>query len=134
MLLIKTCYYSENQGFGGVSTRDMSLIETCFCSRLYDIYIFDSSHFMMTFGAPKCKGSSSLWKSYNILEQSKIFFLRKYWPFAIEKSSLLQTQLVWYTSSTHKYLDRIVWPQKERKVRKWWSWKRLCVTFQNGLR
>ena len=74
MLLIETCYYSENQGFGGVSTRDMSLIETCFCSQLYDIYMFDSLHFMMTFGAPKCKGSSSLWKSYNILEQSKIFF------------------------------------------------------------
>ena len=23
------CYYIENQGFGGVTTRDMSLIETC---------------------------------------------------------------------------------------------------------
>ena len=35
MLLNETCYYLENQVFGGVNTRDMSLIETCFCSRLY---------------------------------------------------------------------------------------------------
>ena len=34
LILIETCYYLENQGFGGVNTRD-SLIETCFCSRLY---------------------------------------------------------------------------------------------------
>ena len=38
MLLTETCYYLENQGFGGVNTRDMSIIETCFCSRLYGIY------------------------------------------------------------------------------------------------
>ena len=30
MLLTETCYYLENQVFGGVSNRDMSLIETCF--------------------------------------------------------------------------------------------------------
>ena len=30
-----TCYYLENQVFGGVSNWDMSLIETCFYSRLY---------------------------------------------------------------------------------------------------
>ena len=35
MLLSETCYYLENQVFGGVSNRDMSLIETCFYSRLY---------------------------------------------------------------------------------------------------
>ena len=45
MLLTKTCYYIENQGFGGVTTRDMSLIETCFCSRLYGIYYFFFNNF-----------------------------------------------------------------------------------------
>ena len=30
-----TCYYSGNQVFGGATNRDMSLIETCFYSRLY---------------------------------------------------------------------------------------------------
>ena len=29
--------YLENQVFGDVNNRDMSLIETCFCSRLYGI-------------------------------------------------------------------------------------------------
>ena len=37
MLLIETFYYLENQVFGGVNNRDMSLIETCFCLRLYGI-------------------------------------------------------------------------------------------------
>ena len=32
-----TCYYSENQVFGGATNRDMSLTETCFYSRLYGI-------------------------------------------------------------------------------------------------
>ena len=40
MLLTETCYYLENQGFGGVNTRDMSLIKTCFCSRLYGMWFF----------------------------------------------------------------------------------------------
>ena len=35
MLLTETCYYIENQGFGGATNRDMSLTETCFHSRLY---------------------------------------------------------------------------------------------------
>ena len=35
MLLTKTCYYWENQVFGGATNQDMSLIETCFYSRLY---------------------------------------------------------------------------------------------------
>ena len=35
MLLTETCYYLENQVFGSVNNRDMSLIEMCFCSRLY---------------------------------------------------------------------------------------------------
>ena len=35
MLLTGTCYYLENQVFGGVNNWDMSIIETCFCSRLY---------------------------------------------------------------------------------------------------
>ena len=35
VLVIETCYYTENQVFGGVTKRDMSLNETCFCSRLY---------------------------------------------------------------------------------------------------
>ena len=35
MLLTEKCYNIENQGFGGVDTRDMSLIQTCFCSRQY---------------------------------------------------------------------------------------------------
>ena len=38
MLLTKTCYYWKNQVFGGASNRDMSLIEMCFCSRLYGIW------------------------------------------------------------------------------------------------
>ena len=38
MLLTKTCYYSENQAFRGVNNQGMSLIETCFCSRLYGMY------------------------------------------------------------------------------------------------
>ena len=37
MVLTQTCYYLETQVFGGVNNRDMSLIETCFCSRLYGI-------------------------------------------------------------------------------------------------
>ena len=39
MLLIETCYCIENQVFGGVTTQDMSLTETCFYSRLYGTYI-----------------------------------------------------------------------------------------------
>ena len=35
MLLTETCYYTENQGFGGATNRDMSLNETCLYSRLY---------------------------------------------------------------------------------------------------
>ena len=35
MLLTETCYYLENHVFGGVNNWDMSLIETCFYSRLY---------------------------------------------------------------------------------------------------
>ena len=35
MLLIETCYYWENQGFGGGNIWDMSLFEMCFCLRLY---------------------------------------------------------------------------------------------------
>ena len=35
MLLTETCYYIENQVFGGATNQDMSLIETCFFSRLY---------------------------------------------------------------------------------------------------
>ena len=34
MLLTETCYYLENQVFGVVNNRDMSLIELCFCLRL----------------------------------------------------------------------------------------------------
>ena len=37
MLLTETCYYLENQVVGGATIRDMSLNETCFCSRLYGI-------------------------------------------------------------------------------------------------
>ena len=37
MLLTETCYYIENQVFGGATNRDMSLIKTCFYSRLYGI-------------------------------------------------------------------------------------------------
>ena len=37
MLLIETCYYWKNQVFGCATNRDMSLIETCFYSRLYGI-------------------------------------------------------------------------------------------------
>jgi hypothetical protein len=29
-----TCYYSENQVFGGATNRDMSLTETCFYSQI----------------------------------------------------------------------------------------------------
>jgi hypothetical protein len=32
-----SCYYLENQVFGGVNNQDMSLIEMCFYSRLYGI-------------------------------------------------------------------------------------------------
>ena len=35
MLLTETCYNIKNQVFGGATNRDMSLIETCFHSRLY---------------------------------------------------------------------------------------------------
>ena len=37
MLLNETCYYLENQVFEGVNNQDLSLIETCFRSRLYGI-------------------------------------------------------------------------------------------------
>ena len=33
-LVTKTCYYLENQVFGGIKNWDMSLIETCFCWQL----------------------------------------------------------------------------------------------------
>ena len=39
MLLTETCYYIENQVFGGATNRDMSLIETCFYSQLYGNYL-----------------------------------------------------------------------------------------------
>ena len=42
MLLTESCYYTENQGFGGARNRDMSLNETCFCSRLNSILAFVS--------------------------------------------------------------------------------------------
>ena len=45
VLLTKTCYYTENQGFEGATNQDMSLNETCFYSPLYSIWhlqkIFD---------------------------------------------------------------------------------------------
>ena len=37
MLLTETCYYTENQDFGGATNQDMSLNETCLYSRLYGI-------------------------------------------------------------------------------------------------
>ena len=39
MLLTETCYNIQNQVFGGATIRDMSLIETCFHSRLYGTYM-----------------------------------------------------------------------------------------------
>ena len=33
-----TCYYSENQAFGGATNRDMSLKETCFFSKIQKIW------------------------------------------------------------------------------------------------
>ena len=36
-----TCYYSENQVFGGVTTRDMSLIETCYYSEIQKFEKFE---------------------------------------------------------------------------------------------
>ena len=39
MLQTETYHYTENQGFGGATKRDMSLNETCFYSRLYGIRI-----------------------------------------------------------------------------------------------
>ena len=32
-----TCYYSENQVFGGATNRDMSLTETCFYSQIHKL-------------------------------------------------------------------------------------------------
>ena len=37
MSWLVACYYLDNEVFGGVYNGDMSLIETCFCSRLYGI-------------------------------------------------------------------------------------------------
>ena len=34
-----TCYYSENQVFGGVTNRDMSLNETCYYSKIQKKYL-----------------------------------------------------------------------------------------------
>ena len=34
----ETCYYLENKVLGSVTNQDMSLIETCFYSRLYGMY------------------------------------------------------------------------------------------------
>ena len=39
-----TCYYSENQFFGGVTNQDMSLNETCFCLRLYSRNPWKQAH------------------------------------------------------------------------------------------
>ena len=39
-----TCYYSENQVFGGVTTRDMSLNETCSYSKIQKIWIINSKN------------------------------------------------------------------------------------------
>ena len=36
-----TCYYSENQVLGGVTTRDMSLFETCHYSKIQKFKNFE---------------------------------------------------------------------------------------------
>ena len=38
MLATRTCYYSRNQVFGGISNQDMSLIDICFCSQNVPIW------------------------------------------------------------------------------------------------
>ena len=54
MLLTKTCYYLENQVFGSVNNRYMSLIEMCFYSRLYGMYVLKPLHFQTTWFRHYC--------------------------------------------------------------------------------
>ena len=54
MLLTETYYYLENQVFGVVNNRDMSLIEMCICSRLYRM---QKGWVVLSIGGDTCKNS-----------------------------------------------------------------------------
>ena len=58
MLLTETCYYTENQGFGGATNRDMSLNETCLYTRLYGMYIKLSFLDKMYSNRPQCSAAA----------------------------------------------------------------------------
>ena len=130
-----TCHYSKNQVFGGVTLRDMSLNEMCFCSQLYSNLIlsikckyipnncyFSSSNVLdsKSIGRCLCRTRYNAWMPFwgfsslnKLLGKRRRPHLGIRWAYVVTHVFSRGDYLVWHT------YPLFIFPENFKKTKSW---------------